>query len=183
MMALRIGQNALITMDVCLIRLDRKLANAHSFTDTAHVLRMTRAGVAWQAVGCARGAYENTLLYTVNRRQFGRPIAAFQMTQDLLAQMLSQLTAMQTMVARLSQLQDEERLTDEQASLAKIFCTVSCREVVSKARELMGGNGILLENNVARFLADAEAIYSYEGTKQINSLIVGRAVTGMSAFV
>lgn len=182
-MALRTVQNALIRMEDCFVPDERKLANANSFKDTAHVLRMTRAGVAWQAVGCARGAYENTLLYTVNRRQFGRPIAAFQMTQDLLAQMLSQLTAMQTMVARLSQLQDEDRLTDEEASLAKIFCTVSCREVVSRARELMGGNGILLENNVARFLADAEAIYSYEGTKQINSLIVGRAVTGMSAFV
>lgn len=182
-MALRTVQNALITMKDCRVPDSRKMEFANSFKDTAKVLRMTRAGVAWQAVGCARGAYENTLQYTVNRRQFGRPIAAFQMTQDLLSNMLSQLTAMQTMVARLSQLQDEERLTDEQASLAKIFCTVSCREVVSKARELMGGNGILLENNVARFLADAEAIYSYEGTKQINSLIVGRSITGMSAFV
>lgn len=182
-MSLRTVQNALITLKDCKVPHARKLENANTFKDTAKVLRMTRAGVAWQAVGCARGAYENTLKYTLERRQFGRPIAAFQLTQDLLAKMLSQLTAMQTMVSRLSQLQDEERLTDEQASLAKIFCTVGCREVVSMGRELMGGNGILLENNVARFLADAEALYSYEGTKQINSLIVGRSITGMSAFV
>jgi glutaryl-CoA dehydrogenase len=105
------------------------------------------------------------------------------MVQDLIAHMLSRVTAMQTMVYRLSQLQDAGELTDEHASLAKVFCSVGCREVVSQARELHGGNGILLSYDVARFVADAEAIYSYEGTKQINSLIVGRAVTGYSAFV
>jgi glutaryl-CoA dehydrogenase len=103
--------------------------------------------------------------------------------QDLVAHMLSQLTAMQTMVARLSQLQDAGKLTDEHASLAKVFCTSGCREVVSQARELRGGNGILLSYEVARFVADSEALYSYEGTKQVNALIVGRAVTGFSAFV
>jgi glutaryl-CoA dehydrogenase len=119
----------------------------------------------------------------MNRKQFGRPITGFQMTQDLLSNMLSQLTAMQCMVARLSQIQDAGNLTDEQASLAKIFATVGCRQITSMARELMGANGILISNKVARFLADAEALYSYEGTKQINSLIVGRSITGQSAFV
>ena len=182
-MSLRIVQNAIIKMKDVKVPESRRLQGANTFKDTARVLKMTRAGVAWQAVGCARGAYENTVKYTMDRQQFGRPIAGFQMTQDLIAQMLSQITAMQTMVSRLSQLQDLGIMSDEQASLAKIFCTVSCREVTSKSRELMGGNGILLSNNVARFLADAEALYSYEGTKQINSLIVGRAVTGVSAFV
>jgi glutaryl-CoA dehydrogenase len=144
---------------------------------------MTRAGVAWQAVGCARGAYEHTLAYTMNRKQFDRPIAGFQMTQDLLSQMLSQLTAMQCLVSRLSQLQDQNSMSDEQASLAKVFCTVGCRTITSMSRELMGANGILISNKVARFLGDAEALYSYEGTKQINSLVLGRAITGMSAFV
>ncbi len=181
-MSLRTVQNALITLKDCKIKEDRRLQKANSFKDTALVLRKTRVGVAWQAVGCAKGAYENTLAYTLKREQFGRPIAGFQMTQDMLAQMLSQITAMQSMVARLSQLQDLGKLSDEQASLAKIFCTVSCRQITSMARELMGGNGILLSHNVARFLADAEALYSYEGTKQINSLVVGRAITGMSAF-
>ena len=182
-MSLRIVQNALITMKEVRVPESRRLQEGNSFKDTARVLKMTRAGVAWQAVGCARGAYEHTLKYTMERQQFGRPISGFQMTQDLLAQMLSQITAMQTMVSRLSQLQDQGIMSDEQASLAKVFCTVSCREVTSKSRELMGANGILLSNNVARFLGDAEALYSYEGTKQINSLIVGRAITGQSAFV
>ena len=97
--------------------------------------------------------------------------------------MVANLTAMQTMCFRLSEMQDQEILTDEHASLAKVFCSMRTRDVVSRAREVMGGNGILLEYDVARFVADAEAIYSYEGTKEINSLIVGRAITGYSAFV
>ncbi len=182
-MALRIVQNALITLTNCEVAEVNRLQNAHSFKDTAKVLRMTRAGVAWQAVGCARGAYESALRYTNERKQFGRTISSFQMVQDLLVMMLSNLTAMQTMVCRLSQLQDNGKLTDEQASLAKVFCTLRTRDIVSHARELFGGNGILIEYDIARFVADAEAIYSYEGTKEINTLIVGRAITGQSAFV
>src|SRR5690606_18221084 len=182
-MALRIVQNGLITLTDCVIPEGDRLPNANSFKDTAKVLQMTRAGVAWMAVGCARGAYENALDYTLNRKQFGKPIASFQLIQNHLVEMLSNLTAMQTLVFRLSALQDEGKLKDEHASLAKVFCTLRTRDIVSRAREVMGGNGILLEYNVARFLADAEAIYSYEGTKEINSLIVGRSITGFSAFV
>jgi len=182
-MALRIVQNGLITLTDCVIPEGDRLPNANSFKDTAKVLQMTRAGVAWMAVGCARGAYENALEYTLNRKQFGKPIAAFQLIQNHLVEMLSNLTAMQTLTFRLSELQDEGKLKDEHASLAKVFCTLRTRDIVSRAREVMGGNGILLEYNVARFLADAEAIYSYEGTKEINSLIVGRSITGFSAFV
>src|SRR5690554_3812886 len=182
-MALRTVQNALITMKNCRVPESDRLQEANSFRDTAKVLRMTRAGVAWQAVGCARGAYESALKYTHERHQFGRPIGGFQLVQDLLVEMLSNLTAAQTMVFRLSQLQDEGKLTDEQASLAKVFCSLRTRDIVSHARELFGGNGILIEHDIARFVADAEAIYSYEGTKEINSLIVGRSITGKSAFV
>ena len=182
-MALRIVQNALITLTDCKIPESDRLQNANSFKDTANVLRMTRAGVAWQAVGCARGAYESALKYTKKREQFGRPIASYQLIQDHLVEMVSNLTAMQTLCFRLSELQDQGLLKDEHASLAKVFCSMRMRDVVSRAREVMGGNGILLEYDVARFVADAEAIYSYEGTKEINSLIVGRAITGYSAFV
>lgn len=182
-MALRIVQNGLITLTNCIISESDRLPNANSFKDTAKVLQMTRAGVAWMAVGCARGAYENALEYTLKREQFGKPIASFQLIQNHLVEMLSNLTAMQTLTYRLSELQDEGKLKDEHASLAKVFCTLRTRDIVSRAREVMGGNGILLEYNVARFLADAEAIYSYEGTKEINSLIVGRSITGFSAFV
>jgi glutaryl-CoA dehydrogenase len=182
-MALRIVQNGIITLTNCGVSEKDRLQKANSFKDTANVLRMTRAAVAWQAVGCARGAYESALDYTRKRKQFGKPIASFQMIQGHLVEMLSNLTALQTMVLRLSQLQHEEKITDEHASLAKVFCSLRTRDVVSHAREVMGGNGILLQYDVARFLADAEAIYSYEGTKEINSLIVGRAITGFSAFV
>jgi glutaryl-CoA dehydrogenase len=182
-MALRIVQNGLITLTNCEVDEEDRLQNANSFKDTAKVLKMTRAGVAWQAVGCARGAYESALSYTTIRKQFGRPIASYQLIQNHLVEMLSNLTAMQTLCFRLSQLQDQGLLTDAHASLAKVFCSMRTRDVVSRAREVMGGNGILLEYDVARFVADAEAIYSYEGTKEINTLIVGRAITGFSAFV
>ncbi len=182
-MALRTVQNARIYLEDCKVPAENKLDHANSFKDTAKVLRATRAGVAWQAVGCAQGAYEYAVDYTHKRKQFGKTIGSFQLVQDLLVEMLSDLTAMQTMAFRLSQLQDTGEMTDEQASLAKVSCTTHTRSVVEKAREILGGNGILLKYNVARFVADAEAIYTYEGTKQVNSLIVGRALTGKSAFV
>ncbi|HEU4781718.1 MAG TPA: acyl-CoA dehydrogenase family protein [Ktedonobacterales bacterium] len=182
-MALRVVQNALITLKDCRVPEANRLQNARSFRDTAAVLRMTRAGVAWQAVGCAMGAYEHALAYAQKRKQFGKPIASFQLVQDLLVGMRGNITASQCMVLRLSQMQDAGVMNDEHASLAKAFCTSKCRETVGFARELLGGNGILLENQVGRFVADAEAIYSYEGTREMNTLIVGRAVTGFSAFV
>jgi glutaryl-CoA dehydrogenase len=147
------------------------------------VLKLTRQYVAWEAVGCSMGAYEHALRYAQTREQFGRPIASFQMIQDLLAKMLGNITASQCMVVRLAMLQDQGKLLDQHASLAKAFCTVRMRETVAWARELLGGNGIVLDFNVARFFADAEALYSYEGTREMNSLIVGKAITGFSAFV
>ena len=181
--ALRVVQNALITLEDVRVPEDQRLAGANSFRDTAKVLLMTRAGVAWMAVGCARGAYRHALDYAKKREQFGRPIASFQLVQDLLVRMLANTTASASLCARLSQLQDAGLAYDEHASLAKAFCTVRMRETVGYARELLGGNGILLEHDVGRFVADAEAIYSYEGTREMNSLIVGKAITGHSAFV
>ncbi len=181
--ALRVVQNGLITMDNCRVPEENRLQADLSFRDTTKVLRMTRAGVAWMATGCGMGAYEYALAYSQRRLQFGKPIASFQLVQDLLAKMLGNVTASQCMVVRLSQMQDEGKLKDHHASLAKAFCTVRMRETVAWARELLGGNGILLEEQVARFFADAEALYSYEGTREMNTLIVGKAITGFSAFV
>ncbi|HKA88630.1 MAG TPA: acyl-CoA dehydrogenase family protein [Haliangiales bacterium] len=182
-MALRVVQNALITLSDCLVPDANRLDKARSFRDTAEVLKRTRVSVAWEAVGCARGAYQHAAQYALERRQFGRPIGSFQLVQDLLARMLANITASQCLCLRLSQLEDEGRLTDEHASLAKAFCTMKMRETVGWARELLGGNGILLEHNVGRFVADAEAIYSYEGTREMNALIVGRSITGLGAFI
>ena len=181
--ALRAVQNALITLDGVRVPEANRLQEAHGFRATADVLRMTRASVAWSAIGCSRGAYEHALAYAKEREQFGRPIVGFQLVQDLLVRMLGNITASAAMCTRLSQLQDDGRMTDERASLAKAFCTVRMRETVGWARELMGGNGILLENHVGRYVADAEAIYSYEGTREVNTLIVGRAITGTGAIV
>lgn len=182
-MALRVVQNAEIALTDCRVPETSRLQRANSFADTAKVLRMTRAGVAWQAVGNMAGAYELTLDYTRTRRQFGKPIAGFQLVQDRLAMMLANLTSSQTLVYRLSQMQDQGQFGEEHASLAKMVCTVKMRETVGLARELLGGNGILLDHHIGRFVADAEAIYSYEGTREVNALIVGRAATGLSAFV
>ncbi|HKA87100.1 MAG TPA: acyl-CoA dehydrogenase family protein [Haliangiales bacterium] len=182
-MALRTVQNALITLRDCRVPDANRLERARSFRDTAEVLRLTRALVAWQAIGCARGAYQHAARYARERRQFGKPIGAFQLVQDLLAKMLGNVTASQCLCLRLSQLQDAGLLADEHASLAKAFCTVKMRETVGWARELLGANGILLDHHVGRFVADAEAIYSYEGTREMNSLIVGRSITGLGAFV
>ena len=182
-MALRVVQNGLITLQDCRVSEENRLQNDTSFRDTARVLRMTRGFVAWEAVGCSMGAYENALAYAQTREQFGKPIASFQLVQDLLVKMIGNITASQCLVVRLSQMQDEGKLGDEHASLAKAFCTVKMRETVGFAREILGANGILLDYNVGRFVADAEAIYSYEGTREMNTLIVGRAVSGFSAFV
>jgi glutaryl-CoA dehydrogenase len=182
-MALRVVQNALITLDNCRVPEENRLQIDTSFRDTARVLRMTRAFVAWEAVGCSMGAYEHALAYAQTREQFGKPIGKFQLVQDLLVKMLGNITASLCMVVRLSQLQDEGKLKDEHASLAKAFCTVKMRETVGFARELLGANGILLDHHIGRFVADAEAIYSYEGTREMNTLIVGKAITGFGAFV
>ena len=181
--ALRVVQNAYITLDGVRVPEENRLQNANTFRDTAAVLRMTRAGVAWMATGCGRGAYEHALAYARQRQQFGKPIAGFQLVQDLLVRMLANVTSSACLCARLAALQQAGLAEDHHSALAKAFCTVRMREATGWARELLGGNGILLENHVGRFVADSEAIYSYEGTREINTLIVGRAITGTSAFV
>jgi glutaryl-CoA dehydrogenase len=180
--ALRCVQNADITLTEVLVPETNRLQQANTFMDTAGVLTMSRTAVAWEATGCARGAYEVALRYATEREQFGRPIAKFQLVQDLLARMLGNITASQCLALRLTQLAEAGQAGVQHASLAKAFCTAKMRETTGWARELLAGNGILLEYDVARFVADSEAIYSYEGTREINSLIVGLAITGESAF-
>ena len=155
----------------------------NGFRQFLEILDGGRIGVAALGLGMAQGAFELGLQYAKEREQFGRPIGQFQLVQDLLVKMLGNATASLGMMVRLAQLQDAGIYKDEHSALAKAFCTVRMRESVGWARELLGGNGIVLDYNIARFVADAEAIYSYEGTREINTLIVGRAVTGLGAFV
>ena len=183
----KIAQRALasgwITMTDLRVNESDRLAHAASFADTARVLSGARIGVAFQAVGCAMGAYEHALRYARERQQFGRPIGGFQLVQMMLVRMLGNVTAMLGMAMRAARLQDAGQATDAHTSLAKQFCAFHCRETVQLAREMMGGNGVLLEHGAARLFADAEAIYSYEGTNEVTALVVGRAITGESAFV
>ena len=181
--ALRIVQNADIVLEDCRVPEANRLQNANSFRDTAEILRRTRSGVAWQSVGVQFAAYEIALQYAKERVQFGKPIGKFQMVQDLLVKMLGNATACAGMMSRLAQLQQEGVYRDEQSALAKAYCCSRMRETVHWARELFGGNGIVLDYNIGRFVADSEALYSYEGTREMQTLIVGKSVTGLSAFV
>src|ERR1700734_2220012 len=181
--ALKVVQNGHIALKDVRVPETNRLQGGNSFRDTAKVLKMTRYAVAWMATGCAMGAYEAALKYAQERMQFGKPIGSFQLVQDLLAKMISNITASQCLIVRQAQLHAEGKLTDAHAALAKAFATSKCRETVAWARELLGGNGIVSDYNAARFFADAEALYSYEGTYQIQNLILGKAVTGLSAFV
>ncbi|CAM5545277.1 putative Acyl-coenzyme A oxidase 4, peroxisomal [Streptomyces afghaniensis 772] len=181
--AFRIVENAEITLTDVRVPEANRLQNINSFRDVAEILRATRSGVAWQALGVMTGAYELALDYARERRQFGRPIGGFQLVQDLLVKSLGNITASWGMLVQLARLQDADVFRDEHSSLAKAFVTARMREVVAWSREIFGGNGILLDHDIARFFADAEAIYSFEGTREMNTLIVGKAITGQSAFV
>ena len=181
--SLRAVQNADITLENVRVPERLRLQNANSFRDTAAVLRLTRAGVAWSSVGVAIGAYEAAVRYSKERIQFGKPIAAHQLIQDLLSKCLGNITASLAMCVRVSEMHDAGTQRDEHSALAKAYCTARMRETVAWAREIFGGNGIVLDYDVARFFADAEALYSYEGTREMNALIVGRAITGEAAFV
>ncbi len=180
--ALRMMQNADITLTGVRVPESARLAGVDTFADVADMLRRMRSDVAWIATGAAAGAYEAAVRYVTTRNQFGRPIGGFQLVQDKLARMLANVTGSLGAVVRLTQLQAQGSYRDEDSALAKMLTSLNLRETVALAREVCGGNGITLATDVARFHADAEAIYSYEGTHEINALIVGRSVTGRSAF-
>jgi glutaryl-CoA dehydrogenase len=181
--ALRTVQNADITLDNVVVPDFYKLAHANSFRDVNKVLKVTRLGVAWQAVGQQLAAFDVARRYAVERRQFGRPLASFQLVQSQLVQMLGNSVSSVGMMVRLSQLEDAGEAKDEQSALAKAFTTARMRESVAIGRNLLGGNGIVTDFEMAKIFADAEAIYSYEGTHEINTLVTGRAITGISAIV
>jgi glutaryl-CoA dehydrogenase len=173
---------AQISLDGVRVDGDARLAGANSFSDTNKVLAKTRQGVAWEAVGHAIAAYDAAVTYALRREQFGQPIAAFQLVQDKLSHMLADITSMQQMCVRMSQLEAEGRAELPHAALAKLHTAAGARRVCAMARDILGGNGILLDHVVARHHADVEAVFTYEGTDSVQSLIVGRAITGISAF-
>jgi glutaryl-CoA dehydrogenase len=179
--ALRSSWQAEIELLDVLVPEENRLAECHSFKDVGKVLTSTRYTVAWRALGLAMAAYELARDHALEREQFGKPIAAFQLVQDKLSRMLAEVTTMQLLCWRASVLAGEGRLTDGMASLAKLNNAAKARAVVADARDILGGDGILLDHHVARHFADMEAIFTFEGTDSIQSLIVGREITGIQA--
>jgi glutaryl-CoA dehydrogenase len=182
----KIGKRAVwqaeITLENVRIPLGDKLAHANSFNDASRVLDQTRGGAAWECVGHAVAGLEAAVAYATERSQFGQPIGGFQLVQGKLATMLAETTAMQLICFRLAQLQESGAMSGPMASLAKLHNVRKAKLVCSEARDILGGNGLLLEYHVARHLTDLEIVDTYEGTDTIQSLIVGRDMTGISAF-
>jgi glutaryl-CoA dehydrogenase len=180
--SLRAVWQAEITLTGVRVPEANRLPGAKSFRDTARVLAGTRNAVAWGALGHATAAYEIAVQYCTERTQFGKPLVSFQITQDRLVKMLAEVCSMQLYCLRLGRLIEEGSLTDTIAAIAKMNNTRKARQVVAEARDLLGGNGILLDFHVMRHMADMEALHTYEGTETIQTLIVGRDITGVGAF-
>lgn len=152
------------------------------FHAVSNVLAQTRYNVAWHALGEAIACYEAALSYAKRRQQFGKPIAAFQLVQAKLVNMLDEITKHQLLLVQLGRLKDAGAMTPGMSALGKRSATAMARSVAMTAREVLGGNGILHDFEVMRHLCDLEAVYTYEGTYDINTLIVGREITGIAAF-
>jgi glutaryl-CoA dehydrogenase len=180
--SLRSVWQADITLDKVAVPAANRLPGARSFKDAGRVLAATRSTCAWAALGHATAAYDTALRYALSRRQFGKPLASFQIIQQRLVTMLAELTAMQLYCMQIGRLAEVGRLTATVAGLAKMHNTRKARLIAADARDMLGGNGILLDNHAIRHMADLEAIHTFEGTETMQSLIVGRDITGISAF-
>jgi glutaryl-CoA dehydrogenase len=180
--SLRAVWQAEISLEDVRIPLENRLPGANSFKDAGRVLVATRSSCAWMALGHAVAGYDAALTYSKRRQQFGRPICSFQIVQDRLVKMLSEVTAMQLYCVQTAHLAAEGRLLPTIAGLAKLHNTRKARLILAEARDLLGGNGILLDFQVIRHMADIEAVHTFEGTETIQTLIVGRDITGVSAF-
>lgn len=182
--ALRAVQNADIVLKDVEVPEENRLQQIDTWRDVAHkVLSRTRGDVGWLAVAVGSRAYELAREYAIERYQFGRPIGSFQLIQDKLVTMLGNVSAMLANTVRFAELTDTGKATDAQAALVKGFNTARLRETVALGRDLFGGNGIVLSYGIGKAFDDAEALYSFEGTKEMNTLIVGKDITGLSAFV
>lgn len=181
--AVKIVQNADITLEDVRIPASNHLPGTASFKDTNVILEQSRAGLAWQSVGAQMAIFDVARRYALERQQFGRPLAGFQLTQDHLVRIAANTTASVGIAHRMSQLRAQGTATMGQAAMAKLKTSQMARESAALGRQLMGGNGILVDREMGKIFSDVEAIFTYEGTAEVNTLIVGRALTGVSAFV
>jgi glutaryl-CoA dehydrogenase len=180
--AARAVWQAQISLETARVPESSRLPGARTFKDAGRVLVTTRATCAWGALGHAVAAYDAALTYCKQREQFGKPLVAFQIVQDRLVKMLAEVTGMQLYCMQLARLEERGRLSDTIAGLAKLNNTRKARQVIAEARDLLGGNGVLLENHVIRHMGDIEVIHTFEGTETMQALIVGRDITGVGAF-
>ncbi|GAB3273249.1 acyl-CoA dehydrogenase family protein [Sinomonas notoginsengisoli] len=182
----KVGKRAILQADIVIDRLRvpeaNRLTGCRSFKDVARVLQATRGGAAWEAVGHAMAAFEIACEYAKTRIQFGNPIGSYQLVQNKLANMLSELTAMQLTCNRMAELAERDELTSAQAAMVKMATSQKAKWICNEARDMLGGQGLLLENHIARHMTDMEVVATYEGTDSMQSLIVGRDITGLSAF-
>jgi alkylation response protein AidB-like acyl-CoA dehydrogenase len=182
-LGIRASDTAELVLEDCLVPDENLLGAAgEGFKQALAILDGGRISIAALGLGTAMGAFDCARKYALEREQFGKPIASFQLIQDKLSNMVADITGMQLMCLRMAQLQDQKLVRLEHAALAKLNTAAGARRVCAMARDILGGNGILLDHHVARHHADMEAVYTYEGTDTVQSLIVGRAVTGISAF-
>lgn len=180
--ALRIVPNCDIKLTNVEVLEEDRLENINRFRDIAKILYSTRAGVAWMATGAMAGALQATLKYVKEREQFGKKISNYQLIQEKLAMMQANLTNAMALSARIAKMQEDGKYDEVVTSIGKMSNALRLRETVAMGRGITGGNGILVENDIARFFGDAEAVYTYEGTHEINALVIGRAMTGEQAF-
>lgn len=182
----KIAKRAINQADIVIENLkvpdENRLPECESFKGVNRVLKATRGGASWEAVGHGMAAFEIAARYALEREQFGAPIANYQLVQEKLATMLSDLTSMQLMCTRMAHLAETDQLTDAMASLVKMTTSRKALEMCRTARDMLAGNGLLLENHIGRHLTDMEVVSTYEGTDSMQALIVGREITGISAF-
>ena len=180
--SLRAVWQAEIDLEDVRIPAENKLPGANTFKDCSKVLSGTRAACAWMALGHAVSGFDAALTYAKRRMQFGKPLGSFQIIQERLVKMLADVTAMQLYCVQIAKLEAAGKLPPTLAGLAKMHNTSKARGVLADARDLLGGNGILLDFHVIRHMVDIESIHTFEGTETIQTLIVGRDITGFGAF-
>jgi glutaryl-CoA dehydrogenase len=171
-----------ITLEDCHVPEACRLPKAEGLGSTLSILTHSRYGVGWDGLGQAADCYEVALTYAKEREQFGRPIASFQLVQQKLVEMVNEISLSQLLSIHVGRLKDAGGLVPATVSMFKMNNVAKARRIAALARDVLGGNGILLDYRVMEHMADIEGVYTYEGTNDVNTLIVGQAITGHRAF-
>jgi glutaryl-CoA dehydrogenase len=171
-----------ITLEDCHVPEEARLPEATGLGSTLSILTHSRYGVGWDGLGQAADCYETALAYAKEREQFGQPIASFQLVQQKLVEMVNEISLSQLLSIHVGRIKDAGGLDPATVSMFKMNNVAKARKIAATARDVLGGNGILLDYRVMEHMADIEGVYTYEGTNDVNTLIVGQAITGHRAF-